>query len=300
MKKYKGILLAGGAGTRLHPMTAIYSKQLITVYDKPMIYYPLSTMMMADVQDVLIVAGPETLPLYQKLFRDGSHLGMTIEYAVQPAPKGIAQALLIGEEFIGRDNCLLVLGDNIFYGYLDFLRDSMQKNTGATIFGYYVSDPERYGVVEFDRDGKVISLEEKPKKPKSSFAVPGIYVYNNDAVSITKSIKPSARGELEITAVNNEYLNRGQLHARRIGRGVAWLDSGTPKSLIEASTFIATVEERQGLKIGCIEEIALRRGFVNLKQFDELIRQMPACHYREYLRVVREEFESLPQERIDG
>jgi len=290
-EKFKGIILAGGAGTRLYPMTSIYSKQLVTVYDKPMICYPLSTVMMADVREILIIAGAETIPWYRKLFGDGSHLGMSIDYAVQEKPRGIAEAFVIGAESIGRDSVLFILGDNIFYGYLEFLRRSMAQNTGATIFGYHVSDPERYGVVEFDKQGNAISIEEKPRKPKSNFAVPGLYVYSNEVVELARKLEPSDRGELEITALNNVYLKRGDLKVQRIGRGIAWLDSGTPMALVEAGNFIATVEARQGLKIGCLEEIALRRGFIDKEQFGKLIHAMPKCQYRRYLELVRDEFE---------
>lgn len=289
-RKYKGIILAGGAGTRLYPMTSVYSKQLTAVYDKPMIYYPLSTIMMAGVREILIISGAETVPWYQKLFGDGSHLGLSIEYAVQDKPRGIAEAFLIGAGFIGASGVLFILGDNIFYGYLDFLRRAMAANDGATIFGYYVKDPERYGVVEFDRDGRAISLEEKPSRPKSNYAVPGLYVYDNEVVDISRNLKPSDRGELEITGVNKVYLQRGKLEVKRIGRGFAWLDTGTPQSLLEASSFIATVEARQGLKIGCIEEVALRQGFIDIDQFGKVRENMPPCQYREYLKLVDSEF----------
>lgn len=289
-RKYKGIILAGGTGTRLYPMTSVYSKQLTAVYDKPMIHYPLSTIMMAGVREVLIISGAETVPWYQKLFGDGSHLGLSIEYAVQDKPRGIAEAFIIGSEFVGPDSVLFILGDNIFYGYLDFLRSAMTANDGATIFGYYVRDPERYGVVEFDRDGRAISLEEKPSSPKSNYAVPGLYVYDNEVVDISRNLKPSDRGELEITGVNKVYLQRGKLEVKRIGRGFAWLDTGTPQSLLEASSFIATVEARQGLKIGCIEEVALRQGFIDIDQFRKVWENMPPCQYREYLKLVDNEF----------
>jgi glucose-1-phosphate thymidylyltransferase len=287
--KYKGIVLAGGAGTRLYPMTSVYSKQLVTVYDKPMIYYPVSTVMMADVREILLISTAETIPLYRRLFGDGSHLGLRLEYAVQDQPRGIAEAFVIGEEFLGGDGALFILGDNIFYGYLDFLRRAMQDNRGATIFGYYVRDPQRYGVVEFDEQGNALSLEEKPARPRSNFAVPGLYVYDHQVAAIARSLKPSPRGELEITDLNKAYLARGQLKVRRIGRGVAWLDSGTPESLLDASSFMATIEARQGLKIGCLEEIALRRGFIDLAGFQALIDAMPACQYRQYLQTIREE-----------
>ena len=289
-KSYKGIILAGGAGTRLYPMTSVYSKQLVTVYDKPMIYYPLSTLMMADVREVLIIGGAETVGWYERLFGDGSHLGLRVVYAVQDAPRGIAEAFLIGERFLADSPVLFILGDNIFYGYLDFLRRAMTTNDGATIFGYYVKEPHRYGVVEFDAAGNAVSLEEKPAEPKSHYAVPGLYVYDNEVVAIARGLAPSARGELEITDVNKAYLRRGRLRVQRIGRGVAWLDSGTPESLLDASSFIATVEARQGLKIGCLEEIALRRGFIDLTQFRALRARMPDCQYRQYLEFIEGEF----------
>ncbi len=287
---YKGIILAGGSGTRLYPMTAAYSKQLIPVYDKPMICYPLSTLMMTDIRHILIISDSETIPWYRKLFGDGSQLGLKIEYALQEEPRGIAEAFIIGAEFIGSDPVVFILGDNIFYGYLDFLREAMATNRGATIFGYYVKDPEQYGVVEFTEEGEVLSLDEKPDEPASNFAVPGLYVYDNDVVEIARNLGPSDRGELEITDVNRVYLERGKLRASRIGRGIAWLDSGTPDALIDASTFIATVEARQGLKIGCLEEIALRRGFIDAKQLAWLIEEMPACPYREYLQTILREY----------
>jgi len=287
--EYKGIILAGGAGTRLYPMTSIYSKQLIAVHDKPMIYYPLSTVMMAGVREILIIAGPETIPWYRKLFGDGSRLGLAIEYAIQDAPRGIAEAFIIAQEFIGNDGVLFILGDNIFYGYLDFLRKAMTENVGGTIFGYYVKDPRGYGVVEFDKEGNVLSLEEKPAEPKSNYAIPGLYVYDNQVVSIAEALEPSARGELEITDVNKEYLRRGLLKVARIGRGFAWLDSGTPEALLDAGNFIATVEARQGLKIGCLEEIALRMGRITFEQFQDILADIPKCQYREYLRTVAAE-----------
>jgi glucose-1-phosphate thymidylyltransferase len=289
-EKYKGIVLAGGAGTRLYPMTALYSKQLVTVYDKPMIYYPLSTLMMADIREVLIVADARALENYELLFGDGSHIGMHIEYAVQEAPRGIAEAFIIAEEFIGDDGVVLALGDNLFYGYLDFLRRAIASNDGATVFGYYVRDPERYGVVDFDDQGKVLSIEEKPARPKSNYAVVGLYVCDSEVASIAKQVEPSGRGELEITSVLNAYLERGSLKVGRLGRGVAWLDSGTPKSLLDASSFFAAIEERQGLKIGCIEEIALRRGFIDLDQFRKVCESLPNCHYRDYLELSEQDY----------
>jgi glucose-1-phosphate thymidylyltransferase len=290
----KGIILAGGSGTRLYPMTALYSKQLVTVYDKPMIYYPLSTLMMADIKDVLIISDRATRPLYEQLFRDGRHLGMSISYAVQDAPNGIAEAFIIGETFIGDGEVVLILGDNLFYGYLDFLRTAVATNDGATIFGYYVKNPERYGVVTFDAGGQPESVEEKPAHPKSNYAVVGIYVFDSRVAEVARGVAPSHRGELEITSVIQAYLEARRLRVMRIGRGVAWLDSGTPKSLQEASSFIATIEERQGLKIGCIEEIALRRGFIDFNQFKRLVTALPRCQYRDYLGIVEKELAASP------
>jgi glucose-1-phosphate thymidylyltransferase len=289
-KKFKGIILAGGSGTRLYPMTALYSKQLVTVYDKPMIYYPLSTLMMADIRDILIISDEKTLGLYERLFRDGRHLGMSISYAVQDAPNGIAEAFIIGEAFIGEDNAVLILGDNLFYGYLDFLRKAVATNEGATVFGYYVKDPKNYGVVELDQKGNAISVEEKPTEPRSNYAVVGLYVFDRNVAKKAKTIEPSYRGELEITRVIEAYLKEKRLKVVRLGRGVAWLDSGTPKRLLEASSFIAIIEERQGLKIGCIEEIALRRGFIDFEQFKKIKDALPSCQYREYLSLVENEF----------
>ncbi|MBU4486136.1 MAG: glucose-1-phosphate thymidylyltransferase RfbA [Candidatus Delongbacteria bacterium] len=283
MKKTKGIILAGGAGTRMYPMTSLYSKQLIAVYDKPMIYYPLSTLILAGIKEVLIISNDETIPHYQKLFKNGSHLGMKIEYAVQKAPKGIAEAFIIGEKFIGKDNAFLILGDNIFYGYLNFLRDAVNNNKTATVFGYYVKDPERYGVVEFDKSGKAISIEEKPKKPKSNYAVPGIYIFDNSCVQRAKKLKPSARGEVEITDLIKTYLEEENLNVVKIGRGIAWLDSGTPDSLLDASSFIASIEQRQGLKIGCIEEAAYAMKFIKKAGLNKIIEEMPNSYYRVYL-----------------
>ena len=281
----KGIILAGGAGTRLYPLTEIASKQLLPVYDKPMIYYPLSTLMLMNIQDVLIISTPEDTPKFEKLFGDGSRIGMNISYKVQPEPKGIAQAFIIGKEFIGEDDVTLILGDNLFYGhgYLDYIKSKLDAMMGAIVFGYWVKDPERYGVVQFDDHGKVLNIEEKPKIPKTNYAVPGLYIYDNQVVDIAKNMKPSARGELEITDVNQEYLNRGQLHVEILGRGVAWLDTGTHKSLLEAGTFIETIETRQGLKVGCLEEIAYAEGFISLSEFNNLIEALPNNEYRSYL-----------------
>lgn len=285
----KGIILAGGAGSRLYPVSKIYSKQLTLIYDKPLIYYPLSILMLSDIKEVLIISNEETIPQYQKLFNDGSDYGMKIEYALQTAPNGIAESFIIGEEFIGNDGATLILGDNIFYGNLDFIYKAMQKNDGATIFGYRVNDPERYGIVEFDDKGKAISIEEKPAKPRSNYAVPGLYVYDNEVVSISKSIKPSARGELEITDVNNVYLQKGKLNVEKIGRGVAWLDTGTPESLLQASNFFGVIEDRQGLKVACIEEIAFYKGFIDKQKFTEILTKIPKSLYKDYLeRILKE------------
>lgn len=285
----KGIILAGGAGSRLYPVSKIYSKQLTLIYDKPLIYYPLSILMLSDIKEVLIISNEETIPQYQKLFNDGSDYGMKIEYALQTAPNGIAESFIIGEEFIGNDGATLILGDNIFYGNLDFIYKAMQKNDGATIFGYRVNDPERYGIVEFDDKGKAISIEEKPAKPRSNYAVPGLYVYDNEVVSISKSIKPSARGELEITDVNNVYLQKGKLNVEKIGRGVAWLDTGTPESLLQASNFFGVIEDRQGLKVACIEEIAFHKGFIDKQKFTEILTKIPKSLYKDYLeRILKE------------
>ena len=280
----KGIILAGGSGTRMYPMTKVYSKQLVTIYDKPLIYYPLSILMLAGIQEILIISNDETIPLYKKLFDDGSQIGLKIEYIVQPAPNGIAQSFILGEKFIGSDSVSLILGDNIFYGKLDFFYQSVKRrSSGATIFAYRVNDPERYGIVEFAADGKAISIEEKPKSPKSNFAVPGLYVYDNKVVEISKNLKPSPRGELEITDVNKKYMELGELMVEKIGRGVAWLDTGTPEALLKASNFFGVIEDRQGLKVACIEEIAFQNGFINKDQFASLIKSIPNSLYRDYL-----------------
>lgn len=285
----KGIILAGGAGSRLYPVSKIYSKQLTLIYDKPLIYYPLSILMLADIRDILIISNDETIPLYRKLFEDGKYLGLNIEYAVQSAPNGIAESFIIGEDFIGCDGATLILGDNIFYGNLDFIYRALKNKEGATIFGYRVNDPERYGIVEFDQHGKAISIEEKPKQPKSNYAVPGLYMYDNEVVEISKNIKPSARGELEITDVNNVYLEKGNLNVEKIGRGVAWLDTGTPESLLAASNFFGVIEDRQGLKVACVEEIAYSRGFIEKDDFEKLISVIPKSLYRSYLeKILRE------------
>ena len=280
----KGIILAGGSGTRMYPITKIYSKQLVTIYDKPLIYYPLSILMLAGIKEILIISNDETIPLYKKLFGDGSHLGLKIEYEVQKAPNGIAESFIIGEKFIGNDSVSLILGDNIFYGKLDFFYRSIgRKVEGATIFAYQVTDPERYGIVEFDNEGKAISIEEKPKLPKSNYAVPGLYVYDNKVVEIAKNLKPSSRGELEITDVNRVYLSKRELNVEKIGRGVAWLDTGTPEALLKAANFFGAIEDRQGMKVACVEEIAYQKGFLTKDQFQMLINSIPKSLYREYL-----------------
>lgn len=285
----KAIILAGGAGTRLSPLTGIVCKQLLPIYDKPMIYYSMATLMLGGLREVLIISTPKDLPKFRDLFGDGSQLGMNIEYAAQERPAGIAQAFLIGQKFIGDAGVTLILGDNIFYGNLDFYREALALQEGACIFGYKVRDPERYGVVEFGPDGRAISLEEKPAKPKSSFAVPGLYVYDNQVVEVCKNLKPSARGELEITDVNLDYLRRGKLTVRMLSRGMAWLDTGTHDSLLEASNYIATIEHRTGLKVACLEEIAHYKGFIDRPQLERLVEAMPKNEYRQYLVGVLEE-----------
>ncbi len=280
----KGIVLAGGSGSRLYPITKVYSKQLALLYDKPLIYYPVSILMLGGIREILIISNEETIPLYRQLFEDGSQIGLKIEYAVQEEPKGIAEAFIIGENFIGNDSVSLILGDNIFYGYLDFWYQALKKhNDGAIIFGYRVNDPQRYGIVDFDKNGKAKSIEEKPKHPKSDFAVPGLYIYDSEVVDISKSLKPSRRGELEITDVNNNYLKKGKLSVVRIGRGIAWLDTGNPTALLQASNFFGVIEDRQGLKVACLEEIAYKMNYINKKQFKELIFSMPKSLYRDYL-----------------
>jgi glucose-1-phosphate thymidylyltransferase len=279
----KGIILAGGAGSRLYPLTLVASKQLQPVYDKPMVYYPLTTLIEAGIREFCLISTPQDLPRFRQLLGDGRDWGLTIDYREQPKPQGIAQAFLIAEPFIGPDAVTLILGDNVFYGGDSFQKAFAEFKTGATIFGYHVNDPERYGVVEFDRDGQAISIEEKPSHPKSNYAVPGLYVFDNQVVAITKNLKPSARGELEITDVNLEYMRRGQLKVRRLGRGFAWLDAGTSSSLHEGSAYVQTIEKRQGIKIGCPEEAAFRRGFLSLGQLEEITQRMPKCEYREYL-----------------
>jgi glucose-1-phosphate thymidylyltransferase len=281
----KGIILAGGAGTRLYPITQVVCKQLLPIYDKPMVYYPLSTLMLSGIREILIISTPQDLPRFEDLFGDGSHLGLSFSYIIQEAPNGLAEAFILGREFIGASSACLVLGDNIFYGHdlQVMLKQAAGTQEGATIFGYYVNDPERYGVVEFDRNGRVISIEEKPKKPKSNYAVVGLYYYDNSVVDIAKSIKPSARGELEITDVNKVYLQRGQLRVQLMGRGFAWLDTGTHDSLVDATQFVKTIEERQGLKVSCIEEIAYRMGYIDGEQLSKVAHPLKKSGYGEYL-----------------
>jgi len=280
----KGIILAGGSGTRLHPLTLAISKQLMPIYDKPMIYYPLSTLLLSGIRDVLIISTPHDLPMFERLLGDGSQIGCNFSYAIQHVPNGLAQAFVIGEEFIGKDNVSLILGDNIFYGqdFHNLLMD-IDDIKGGLIFAYHVSDPERYGVVEFDKNNKVISIEEKPLKPKSNFAVPGLYFYDNKVVDIAKNLQPSARGEYEITDVNNEYLKRGELKVAEVGRGTAWLDTGTFKSLMQASQYVEVIEERQGLKIGCIEEAAYQMGFIDDEQLLKISKGLLKSGYGVYL-----------------
>jgi len=289
MKIDKAIILAGGAGTRLHPLTRVVCKQLLPIYDKPMIYYPLSTLMLGGIREILIISTPQDTPRFSEILGDGSQFGIRLQYAVQEKPAGIAQAFLIGADFIGDSGVALILGDNIFYGSLDFFRTALTMERGACIFGYQVRDPERYGVVEFGPDGHAISLEEKPKQPKSNYAVPGLYLYDNQVVEICRNLKPSARGELEITDVNVEYLRRNQLFVQMLGRGMAWLDTGTHDSLMEASDYVAAIEHRQGLKVACLEEIAFNMGFLNECELRERIENLPKCDYRSYLEIVLSE-----------
>ncbi len=289
----KGIILAGGSGTRLYPLTKAVSKQIMPVYDKPMIYYPLSTLMLAGIRDVLIISTPRDLPVFRELFGDGGQLGMHFSYAQQPSPRGLADAFIIGADFIGDDAAALVLGDNIFYGQsfsrvLERVAVRTEETSGATIFGYYVRDPRAYGVVEFDGEGRAVSIEEKPEKPKSNYAVPGLYFYDNDVVEIARNVKPSARGEIEITSVNNAYLERGNLHVETLGRGFAWLDTGSHDALLDAADFVGAFQKRQGLYISCIEEIAYKKGFIDKEQLIRLAQPLLKTAYGEYLIMVSE------------
>ena len=286
----KGIILAGGSGTRLYPLTKAVSKQIMPVYDKPMIYYPLSILMLAGINEILIISTPRDLPCFKELFGDGSQLGLRMEYAVQEYPRGLADAFIIGADFIGDDSVALILGDNIFYGqsFSKVLKEVAARDKGATIFGYYVRDPREYGVVEFDENGMALSIEEKPEHPKSNYAVPGLYFYDNDVVEIAKNVKPSARGEIEITSINNEYLRRGTLHVETLGRGFAWLDTGNHDALLDAADFVAAFQKRQGLYISCIEEIAYRRGFINKEQLIALAQPLLKTNYGKYLMDVAE------------
>jgi glucose-1-phosphate thymidylyltransferase len=291
MSDYKGIILAGGSGTRLHPLTLGVSKQLLPIFDKPMVYYPLSVLMLAGIKEILLISTPDDIESYKSLLKDGSQFGISIEYKIQPEPGGLAQAFILGEEFIGKSKVSLVLGDNIFYGqhFSNNLKNASSINSGATLFGYYVSDPERFGVVEFNKNNKVISLEEKPKKPKSNYAITGLYFYDNDVVKIAKSIKPSARGELEITDINKEYHKNKKLNVEILGRGFAWLDTGTHESLQEAGSFVQTVEKRQGLKIACLEEIGYRNGWISKSVLKEQARALSKSSYGKYLMSILNE-----------
>lgn len=286
----KGIILAGGTGSRLYPITKLYNKQLSIIYDKPLIYYPLSILMLAGIKDILIISNEETIPFYKKLFSDGSYLGLKIEYITQGSPNGIAESFILGEKFINNESVSLILGDNIFYGKLDFFYNAVNLNRpGATIFAYQVKNPQRYGIVEFDNDGNPTDIVEKPAQPKSNFAVPGLYIYDNRVVEISKNLEPSKRGELEITDVNRTYLKMGELHVEKVGRGLAWLDTGTPEALLQASNFFGVIEDRQGLKVACIEEIAYNKGFINKEQLNILIEKIPASLYKDYLIKVAQE-----------
>ena len=289
----KGIILAGGAGSRLYPLTQVASKQLQPVYDKPMVYYPLTVLIASGIREFCLISTPQDIPRFQQLLGDGKRWGITIEYREQAKPEGIAQAFLIAESFIGQDPVTLILGDNIFFGGDAFPRAFADFKSGATVFAYHVTDPERYGVVEFGLDGKALSIEEKPEHPRSNYAVPGVYIYDNDVLAITRAMKPSPRGELEITDINREYLRRGTLHVQRLSRGTAWLDAGTSTSLHDASAYVQTIEKRQGIKLGCPEEAALHRGFLSIDEFESVVAAMPKCEYREYLSGVAVEVRRL-------
>jgi glucose-1-phosphate thymidylyltransferase len=295
---HKGIILAGGSGSRLYPLTRATSKQLLPVYDKPLVYYPLSVLMLAGIRQVLLISTPEDMDGFQRLLGDGARIGINIEYAVQPRPEGLAQAFVIGREFVGHDHCALVLGDNLFYGqsFQDMLRSAARRERGATVFGYPVKDPGRYGVVEFDSAGKVLTLEEKPARPRSTYAVPGLYFYDNQVLDIAANLKPSPRGELEITDVNRAYLERGQLYVERFSRGFAWLDTGTHEALLQAAQFVQTIEARQGLKIACLEEIAFRKGFIDAAQLERLARSINNDYGRYLLEVLNESLGSTSRD----
>lgn len=286
MMKTKGIILAGGRGTRLYPLTATVGKQLLPIYDKPMIYYPLATLMLAGIRDILIICTIEDLPVFQKVLEFGEQWGVSIQYAVQDEPNGIAEAFIIGKEFIDNNQVCLILGDNLFHGKLDFLRNAIQTNVGGTVFGYKVQDPERYGVVEFDAHGKVISIEEKPTNPKSRYAIPGLYIFDANVPFIAENVEPSARGEKEITEVQNAYLKNDKLRVELIGRGIAWLDTGTPESLLEAGQFISVIEKRQNMKVACLEEIALDIGFISLEEFEKSVDRLPNSLYKDYCKKI--------------
>ena len=294
--KRKGIILAGGSGTRLHPLTMVMSKQLMPVYDKPMVYYPLSTLMLSGIRDILLISTPYDLPLFKRLLKDGSQWGISLQYAEQASPDGLAQAFHIGAHFVGRDPSALILGDNVFYGHglTNALEHACARSEGATVFGYYVSDPERYGVVEFNDKGGVVSLEEKPKKPKSNYAVVGLYFYDENVCAFAKDLKPSERGELEITDLNSVYLKRNMLRVEPLGRGTAWLDMGTHQSLLQASNFIETIEARQGLKIACPEEIAYRKGWISAEQVDRIAEELKKSTYGQYLKLVLSQGKNIP------